>query len=61
MEFFYKEVESERKGQKKKTSKRLQKEFKRRKIFDLNKKFNVGMLLRAVRSGKVFADKQKLR
>ena len=49
------------KVKKKKTSKRLQKEFKRRKIFDLNKKFNVDMLLRAVRSGKAFADKQKLR
>lgn len=49
------------KVKKKKTSKRLQKEFKRRKIFDLNKKFDVDMLLRAVRSGKAFADKQKLR
>ena len=36
-------------------------EFKQKKIFDLNKKYNVEMFSTAVRGGKVFAAEQKLR
>ena len=59
MEIFYKEVEGKRKGQKI----RLQtdQEFKQKKIFDLNKKFNVDMFPTAVKAGNAFAAEQKLR
>ena len=59
MEIFYKEVEGKRKGQKI----RLQtdQEFKQKKIFDLNKKFNVDMFSTAVKAGNAFAAEQKLR
>ena len=36
-------------------------EFKQKKLFDLNKKYNVDIFSTAVRGGKVFAAKQKLR
>ena len=59
MEFFYIDVENKRKGQKM----RLQtdQEFKQRRIFDLNKKYNADMFSTAVRGGKAFAAKQELR
>ena len=59
MEIFYKEVEDKRKGQK--TRLQTNQEFKQKKIFDLNKKYNDDMLSTAVRGGKVFAAEQKLR
>ena len=49
MEIFYKEVEGKRKGQK--TRLQTDQEFKQKKIFDLNKKYNVDMFLTAVRWG----------
>ena len=42
MEIFYKEVEGKRKGQK--TRLQTDQEFKQKKIFDLNKQYNVDML-----------------
>ena len=36
-------------------------EFKQKKIFALNKKYNVDMFSTAVRGGKAFAAEQKLR
>ena len=59
MEIFYKQVEGKRKGQKI----RLQtdQEFKQKKIFDLNKTFNVDMFSTAVKGGNAFAAEQKLR
>ena len=42
MEIFYKEVEDKGKGQK--TRLQTNQEFKQKKIFDLNKKYNVDML-----------------
>ena len=36
-------------------------EFKQRKIFDLNKKYNIGLFSTAVRGGKTFAAEQKLK
>ena len=59
MEIFYKEVEGKRKGQK--TRLQTDQEFKQKKIFDLNKKYNVDIFLTAVRGGKAFAAEQKLR
>ena len=59
MEIFYKEVEGKRKGQK--TRLQTDQEFKQKKIFDLNKKYNVDMFLTVVRGGKAFAAEQKLR
>ena len=53
MEIFYEEVEGKRKGQK--TRLETDQGFKQKKIFDLNKKFNVGMFSAAVRGGKAFA------
>ena len=50
---FYKEVEKERKG------KRLC--YKQKNIFDLNKKCDVEMFSTAVRGGKAFASKQKIK
>ena len=57
LEKFYKEVVDKRKNKKM----RLQTEFKQKKIFDLNKKYNVEMFSTAVRGGKTFAAEQKLR
>ena len=59
MEIFYKEVEGKRKG--KKARLQTKQEFKQNKIFDLNKKYNVGIFSTAVRGGKGFAAEQKLR
>ena len=59
MEVFYKEVEGKRKGQK--TRLQTDQEFKHKKIFHLDKKFNVEMFSMAVRGGKAFVAEQKLR
>ena len=59
IEIFYKEVEGKRKGQK--TRLQTDQEFKQKKIFDLNKQYNVDMLSTIVRSGKALAAKQKLK
>ena len=59
MKIFYKEVESKRKGQK--TRLQTNQEFKQKKIFDMNKKYNVEMFSTAVRGGKAFAAEQILR
>ena len=59
MEVFYREVEEKRKGQK--TRLQMDQEFKQKKIFDLNKKYNVDMFSTAVRDSKAFAADQKLR
>ena len=53
MEIFYQDDENERKGQKMKIQ--TDQEFKQRKIFDLNKKYNIGLFSTAVRGGKTFA------
>ena len=53
MEIFYKEVEEKRKGQK--TRYQIYQKFKQKKIFDLNKRYNVNMFSTAVTGGKVFA------
>ena len=47
MEIFYKEVEGKRKGQK--TRLQTDQEFQQRKVYDLNKKYNVNMFSTAVR------------
>lgn len=59
METFYKEVENIRKGQK--TWLQTDLEFKQKKMFDLNKKYNVEKISTVVRVGKVFAAEQKIR
>ena len=59
MEIFYKEVEGKRKGQK--TRLQTDQEFQQRKVYDLNKKYNVNMFSTAVRGGKAFVAEQKLR
>ena len=59
MEISYKEVEEKRKG--KKTRLQTDQELKQKKIFELNKKYNVGMFSTGVRGGKTFAADQKLR
>ena len=59
MEIFYREVEPKRKGLK--TRLQTDQEFKQRKIYELNKKYIVGMFLMVVRGGKAFAAEQKLR
>ena len=59
MEIFYQDDENERKGQKMKIQ--TDQEFKQRKIFDLNKKYNIGLFSTAVRGGKTFAAEQKLK
>ena len=56
---FYKEVEEKRKGQK--TRLQTDQEITRKKIFDLNKKYNVNMFSTALRGGKAFATKEKLK
>ena len=54
---------TEKLKKKEKVKKRLQtnQEFKQKKIFDLNKRYNVDMFSTAVRGGKAFAAEQKLR
>ena len=59
LEKFYKDVEENRKNQKMRLQTDL--EFKQKKIFDLNKKYNVEMFSTAVRGGKAFAAEQKTR
>ena len=59
LEKFYKEVANKRKN--KKTRQQTDLEFKQKNIFALNKKYNVDMFASAVRGGKAFAAKQKLR
>ena len=59
MEIFYKVVEGKRKGQK--TRLQTDQEFQQRKMYDLNKKYNVNMFSTAVRGGKAFVAEQKLR
>ena len=59
LEKFYKEVASKRKNKKMRLQTDLK--FKQKKIFALNKKYNVDMFSTAVRGGKAFADEQKLR
>ena len=56
---FYKKVEEKRKGQK--TRLQTDQEFKQKKIFELNKKYNADMFSTLVRGGKSFAAEQKLR
>ena len=58
MEIFYKEVEEKRKGQK--TGLQTDQEFKEKKIFELNKKYNIDNFSTVVRGGKAFAAEQKL-
>ena len=59
VKFFYKEVEEKRKGQK--TRLQTDQEFKRKEIFELNKKYNIAMFSTVVRDGKAFATEQKMR
>ena len=59
MEIFYKDVENKKKGQKMRPE--TDQEFKQRKFFDLNKKYNIDMFSTAVRRRKAFAAEQKLR
>ena len=58
-EKFYKEVANKRRNKKMRLQTDL--EFKQKKIFALNKKYNVDMFSTAVRGGKAFAAEQKLR
>ena len=59
LEKFYKEVVNKRKNKKMRLQTDI--EFKQKKIFALNKKYNVDMFSTAVRGGKAFVAKQKLR
>ena len=59
LEKFYKEVASKRKNKKMRLQTDL--EFKQKKIFALNKNYNLDMFSTAVRGGKAFAAEQKLR
>ena len=59
LEKFHKEVTSKHKNKKMRLQTDL--EFKQKKIFALNKKYNVDMFSTAVRGGKAFAAEQKLR
>ena len=59
LEKFYKDFASKRKNKKMRLQTDL--EFKQKKIFDLNKKYNVEMFSTAVRGGKAFEAEQKLR
>ena len=51
------EVQEKRKGQK--TRLQMDQDFKQKKIFDLNKKYNIDMFSTAARGGKAFASEQK--
>ena len=59
LEKFCKEVASKRKNKKMRLQTDI--EFKQKKIFALNKRYNVDMFSTAVRGGKAFAAEQKLR
>ena len=59
LEKLYKEIGNKRKNKKMRLQTGL--EFKQKKIFALNKKYNVDMFSTAVRGGKAFPAKQKLR
>ena len=59
LEKFYKEVASKRKNKKMRLQTDL--EFKQKKIFLLNKKYNLDMFSTAVKGCKAFAAEQKLR
>ena len=59
LEKFYEEVANKRKNKKMRLQTDL--EFKQKKIFALNKKYNIDMFSTAVRGGKAFAAEQKLR
>ena len=59
LEKFYKEVANKCKNKKMRLQTDL--EFKQKKIYDLNKKYNVDIFSTAVRDGKAFTAKQKLR
>ena len=59
LEKFYKEVVSKCKNKKMRLQSDL--EFKQKKIFALNKKYNVDIFSTVVRGGKAFAAEQKLR
>ena len=59
LEQFYKEVKGKRQG--KKMRLQVDQEFQQTKIKDLNKLNNVDMFSTAVRGGKAFAAKQKIR
>ena len=59
MEFFCKEVEEKKKSQK--TRLHTDQEFKQKKIFELNKKYNVDIFSTVVRGGKAFPAEQKLK
>ena len=56
---FYKEVANKRKNKEMRLQTDL--EFKQKKIFSLNKKYNVDMFSTAVRGGNAFTAEQKLR
>ena len=59
LEKFYEDVNEKRKNKKMRLQTNL--EFKQKKIFDLNKKYNIEMYSTAVRGGKAFATEQKIR
>ena len=59
LEKFCKEVASKRKNKKMRLQTDI--EFKQKKIFALNKRYNVDMFSTAVRGGEAFAAEQKLR
>ena len=59
LEKFYKAVASKSKNKKMRLQTDLK--FKQKKIFALNKKYNVDMFSTAARGGKAFAAEQKLR
>ena len=58
LEKFYKEVANKRKNKKMRLQTDL--EFKQKKIYDLNKKYNVEMFSSEIRGGKAFPAEQKL-
>ena len=59
MEAFYKKTQDKRKGLKSRLQTDL--EFKQKKIFELNKKYNFEMFSTAILGEKTFAEEQKLR
>ena len=59
LEKFYKDVQKKRKN--KKTRLQTDLEFKQKKIFDLNRKYNMEMFSTVVRGGKAFSVEQKIR
>ena len=59
LEKFYRDVDAKRKNKKMRLQTDL--EFKQKKIFDVNEKYNVEMFSTAVRGGKAFAAEKKRR